>query len=411
MVTELDSLANGPARAPRLGKVPPARARGIAFVGLWLGLAALLGSASALAQEVTPRTQASLQVRGSARCGSLAELSERVASRSDRIAFTASATRKVEVEIAQGPAAWSAELVFSGSSRTPLQRSLQARSCEALLDAVAFVVTITLDPPDSEEASTPGGAAGGGAAQSEPTAAGAATSRGVGAPNEGAASGSGREPSPSESRTEPSREPALIDVQPLKPAEAIVVPADGGPYADLLGHEQAGTPVRVGFSLLGRWAHAAAPSELFGAGLAADVQLERATWASALKLGFGYFPARHWQTENGVASFELAELDVELCPLLLRVRSARLGPCAALVAGRVSASGVDAVRPEQHTRPWGFWGAGLHASLDVLPIQVSLGLRAGPTWVRDAFQFAPRVFYRVPDWGAQADLGLGLVLP
>jgi hypothetical protein len=38
-------------------------------------------------------------------------------------------------------------------------------------------------------------------------------------------------------------------------------------------------------------------------------------------------------------------------------------------------------------------------------------MRAGPTWVRDSFQFAPQVFYQVPDWGAQADLGLGLVLP
>lgn len=406
MVSGLDSLANGPARARSLGRVPPVRAGGAAFRGFWLVVATLCSSAAVWAQEVTPRTQASLQVRGSARCGSVSELSERVASRSDRIAFIPNAQRKVDVEIVQGPAAWSAVLVFAGPARAPMQRNLQARSCEALLDAVAFVVTITLDPPSAGEPPTDGAVPSGSAPVDPDT-----PSTDV-APNSGSAPSPGRVDSrPSDVGHPPARQPSYVDIQPLKPPEAIVVAADGGPYADLLGHDAPGTPMRFGFSLLGRWAHAAAPSELFGVGLAADLQLEHATWASGVKLGLGYFPARQWQTESGVASFELAELNLELCPLLLRLRSVRVGPCAALVAGRLSARGIVAERSEQHTRPWGFWGGGLHASLDVLPVQVALGLRAGPTWVRDAFQFAPHVFYRVPDWGAQADLGLGLVLP
>lgn len=405
MVSGLDSLANGPARAPRLGKVPPVRAAGAACRGFWLVVATLCNSAAVWAQEVTPRTQASLQLRGSARCGSVAELSERVASRTDRIAFTSNAQRKVDVEIVQGAAAWSAMLAFTGPARAPMQRNLQARSCEALLDAVAFVVTVTLDPPSSGDAPTQG-AVPGATAPVDPSAL-----RSDAAQNSGSVQSPGSDPQPSQVVDKPARVPALVDIQPLKPPEGIVVAADGGPYADLLGHDEPGTPMRFGFSLFGRWAHAAAPSELFGVGLAADLQLEHATWASAVKLGLGYFPARQWQTDSGVASFELAELNLELCPVLLRLRSVRVGPCAALVAGRLSARGVVAERSEQHTRPWGFWGGGLHASLDVLPVQVALGLRAGPTWVRDAFQFAPHVFYRVPDWGAQADFGLGLVLP
>jgi hypothetical protein len=329
-------------------------------------------------------------------CGAEATIGERVKTRSDRIEFVRASPRRVVVRTREVAGAWRGEVSFAPHAEHPsLRRELQAQTCAALLDAVAFVISVTLDPPDEGDATQPSTdvTQGRRPMPAQPT---------PGEPKADGPSNAGSPPRPAAPRPGSSDSLDAVDEDGPDTSDAL----DVSPVAAY--------PRRlyVAVGAVAQWTNGAAPRELFGAGVYSTLHWAGSEgWAPFVSARLAYAPPRTWRTDDGTASFALLAAGIDACPLAVRSGPIDIGLCAVLVGARLNAEGVQVQRPEEHNRPWAFGGGGFGGSLSLPPLEVTFGLRAGKPFLRDAFQFAPQVFYQVPSWVAQADLGFGLVLP
>ncbi len=310
-------------------------------------------------------------------CADGSQLEALVRQRSRRIEFASSSSRRVEVEVSapDGARPWQARLHFEERGRASQQRELEADECSELVNAAAFVIALTLDPP----------------------------------------MGASPETEPTSEIPETTAEPpagAPEQEQPTPPPDPRGSRADDASPVSLDSPSDAGFHTTVG--LHAALAHAVAPEPLLGGGVSVSLLWldDSSIWDPTLRLSVDYVAGAGFTAAGGEASFRLAGGTLELCPVLLGDVRFGVRPCAMFTAGAVSASGSFTPLNETHTRPWGVLGGALvaHGALSPgLVAELSLGL--GATLVRDTYQFEPVVLHEVGPLAARGTFGIGLVLP
>jgi hypothetical protein len=156
-----------------------------------------------------------------------------------------------------------------------------------------------------------------------------------------------------------------------------------------------------------------APRLMLGA--AVDIQLawdRDSIWSPALRLSAAHQALSGWATLGGTAAFALDQVEAQLCPIDLGAARVGLRGCAAGAAGRLTASGSDTFSAESHARLAA--SAGAAAVLNVAltgHLAVTGEAGAGYALRRDAFEFSPAIFYRVPALTWATSLGLAAQFP
>jgi hypothetical protein len=359
-------------------------------------------------------TSASLDVDAPPGCAARADLVARVALRSARIRFVAAAgdVTALRAQIATAAAARggrvavggvAADLTIVRADGRHATRHLVAASCDEAVDALALMIAILLDPAAAAEpiarAAPAGGGPGGGADEAAPAP------RVTEAPREDVAAGAVvvRSPPPS----------------PPPPPAGAVVPAVAVPSLRAAAGVAPPSPPRrasvrrwgVGASL--RAVTGPAPRIMLGAAVDVVLAIDRdSVWSPALRLTAAHHALSGWAAPGGTAAFTLDLIEAQLCPLRLRAARLDLRGCATAAAGRLRASGSDTFGPESHARLDASVGAAAVIGLALtrrLSIEGVIG--AGDALRRDAFEFSPAVFHRVPALTAATSLGLAAQFP
>jgi hypothetical protein len=152
---------------------------------------------------------------------------------------------------------------------------------------------------------------------------------------------------------------------------------------------------------------------MLGLGISGQVAFDRESPLSfAARLTAAHQSLSGWAASGGTADFALDTVELDLCPV--RVGAGRLDAraCATGLGGRLAVAGSQTYAPASRSRPFATAGGTLRVGFALgerLVIEASAG--AAATFVRDAFEFAPDVFHRVPAVAVNAALGLGFHIP
>jgi len=368
-------------------------------------LVALLLPMPVGATHATPNaavTNVRLDVLGSPACITRDELAARVLARSTRIRFVDASALSAQVSVeSPRPGMVIAELVMASADGKRSPRRIVVQSCSEAADAVALIITVTLDPtlakrpvpgvprersPDKDSEATSSPAAEAVVAKSAPA-----------------------EPSsaPSPQPTAKPTEPPAIDKEPAPPAKP-----------DIEEPPSASSPVaatrRFGVSGGAQSIAGPAPAVMPGFAFYGLAALDRdSPWSPAVHIGF----TRVWRADlsepGGKASFTLDAASLDVCGLRLHWSMFEARACGAALVGRMTARGAAFTdTPGTSTRPFAVAGgavlvsAGLGATIELLA-----RLSVGATLVRDAYDFAPPAFYRAGPLTTAASLGLGARWP
>ena len=160
----LDSLRQ-PSRASRqdAGSSKPGRSTWAVLV-LWAVLAAspALGattppdSASPALGATAPRADGvQLEFRGAGPCAAPARYQAGVEQRTARVKWQPDATTRVQVEVTEvATPPYAGRLLIQRPEHPTVERQLEAHSCTELLEALALVTALTLEPPVAPESPT-----------------------------------------------------------------------------------------------------------------------------------------------------------------------------------------------------------------------------------------------------------------
>jgi hypothetical protein len=336
-------------------------------LGLRPALATLLTALALPASAVAAQPPAlQLQVDASPDCTTREELMSRVTARTSRITFAGPGEAvdriSVRVVVTTGTRAVWGDLTITEPGSSPAVRRLSAPSCEQLTDAVALVIALAFDP-------------------------GAAAT-----PSESAAPPPAIETPPEAARPPPPAPPA-------PPPIAAPVAARGP------------EPARPGHLRLGA---AAGAQVLFGPaphpmpGVTVDVTLgwdRPSVWSPAARLSAGLAWSGALHETGGDAAFSLDTLTLDACPMRLSPGKLEVLACATGTLGRLGAAGSQTFDQASAVRPFAAAGGAAVVTLRVgQALEVAVRGSAGASWIRDAFAFAPNVFYR----GAPLFLTAGL---
>jgi hypothetical protein len=335
-----------------------------------------------------------LSIEGTGECMQRDSLYAAVRQRSARLRFvepgTSDLTReqlnnKVRLTVNPAPttdgSSWRAEVELRRAGAHEPIRTLETPDCASLTDAVGFIVALTFDPPhDSRTSNATSSVPTSDAPSSDPTSD--ATSS-----------------APSVTASEPPRAtlPASPrdDEQTATPTNSAGIAIDVGAAFEVV--TEAGPLVQPGFGL---GFHAAAEPD------------PGVSWSFAAQLQLSAFPGRTSQHSSGEARFRMLSGRLGVCPLAIHFAVFTLRPCGSATLGALQTTGTATNEPEDHTRPWSSVGGGLWAGVNVTErLRIDLDAGFGATLVRDAFQFAPDIFYRTPATTARAAAGLSVLLP
>ena len=390
--------------------VPPTRRHGLlcapCVCSLWLAVWA--GPVRAQPGATAPsgpadRISAHLQLEAPARCATSASLMERVALRSRRIELgaTPQGAAKVRISIAPAKQQVTAQLSLVWPDGTSARRTLSAARCDQVVDALALLLVLALDPSarSAEHARAASSAEHDADASTPPTlhepsgdgaAAVAATSSLRPPPAQRPATSTDqRQPSqPSAGQTSAlstlrsrAEEPRASTQPTTKPRRA-----SGG-----LRFE------RISLGALASLITGVVPGPLPGVGAALAVAWSSTTpWSPALSLGVIHAFRSGLHEAGGVAAFQLNEAVLEVCPLALHSSPFRARSCLTGALGSLSASGSHTYSPSSEKNLWASLGGSVLGAVDVSELFV-FELRAGlgAPLSRPRFAFAPQVFYRV----------------
>jgi hypothetical protein len=340
----------------------------------------MLGHGANLAAQASER--AALHVDADARCATSEGLAERVRARSSRIVFEHGAPIALHVAITPQPnGELSAELQVVWPDGRRSTRGLSAPSCAAAADALAFLITLTLDPSSVR-------------AQPEATDA--------------PAKKRARQAQPSPAPEAPAPEPiATPSVQPSQQREPH--PAAGRAQPS---HAERFAFSHAALGLVAQGTLGPAPRSMPGVALLGQLAWQgELPWAPLLQLRIG----RSWlatERSAGVAHFRLDAAQLAACPIGVRSSRFAAHACASFELGSLSARGSETYEPRSHARLWLSFGTALLFSLRLAgPLELQLG--AGLFWPlrRDSFAFAPAVFHRVAGTCGQAHAGLAVRFP
>lgn len=292
-------------------------------------------------------------------CGERAEVVDEVALRSSRIRLVSGETTDNRVTVAGAASGLEATVALSERSGRVLRRELRARSCEELVRAVGFVISVTYDPP---------------APESEP------------------------EPEP-----EPEREPVPEPppkVEPVKPRPTVRVvtqpetdvssPPSGATDGDSRGW-------RIGLGGASVWG--VAPEPMWG--VAAFVAVNWGDGAGPLglvRLAAQADLAQQKVFTGGSAEFQRWTGELFLAPEW-RLGRFGLAPGVSGRAGILQARGSSTIDQASYDRIWVEVGAGVLGRVELFSgWSLEVEGRVSKPLTRYAFQFDPVVFHRVSSW-------------
>ena len=293
-------------------------------------------------------------------CGTPADFLDAVRRHTERVRPSAgdAGERRLVIRVMPAAEGFEGSLWLVDPETTSAERRMTSTDCGELMEALAIVAALAVDPSKSDE---PAAANGGVAGSSTPPA---------------------------------SAPPAVIVPPPpvaTPPSDAKVTPAavserNPSPAAWFLGAE------------LGVDALVATPMVFPTGGLDAEVVFRKASFLHPdLRFAVRRSLEATVSSASGSASFALTTLRIAACPLRFDAsRAVRMSPCAVLDAGALSGAGHDVERQQSTIRPW--VGAGLEARLTVGARNPRLGLGLGliVPFVQDTFRFYPsEVVYEV----------------
>ncbi len=416
-------------------------AHGLTIVMAWSTVA--WGKGPIVPTTGVQATPINLVTRG---CGSVAELNARVARRS----------RQIRLVLPSGPCGLEAEILDLDGDRKEIvwtvvktgerfSRRMRAQTCDEALEALALLTVLTLDPaaaaPPRQEPRTESGApddlSSHRAAKTSKratamveTAPPSADRGDSGTTSPRKTSGEGNTPIVTSDSVDAARpanpaNPAKSDT--AEPGVSVVlgnaIPKAAEPEADVdVGvHRNVAPPasgndargprrgvlsVGAGGIVIG----GPAPLSLAGASVYAVWGWNRdSPWSPAVTLAAGHSERNGLSFPGGTANFSLDAVQLEVCPVWLGMRR-RLGAraCALGMMGALAVRGVQTMSPQNHRRFFALFGGSL-AVIYQAASRVELVASGGFAFPLQhyAFQFEPRVFYRVETVSMMGGVGVG----
>ena len=332
-------------------------------------LLSLIAVAAAAQETAPPSARGALSVEAPEHCATRDAIVARVAERSQRIELVNEdplVLRAVVQESTRNLV--SAELhVTWPDGRTSLRR-LNAPSCAEALDALALLITLTLDP---SAALTPA------EVEEKPVIAEAPPATENESPESAPQPQAGPEP---ESEPSPTSEPFALS--------------------------------HVAFGLAAHGALGVAPHAMPGIGASALIAFRgHGLWTPLLQVRVTHAWASATEAA-GTADFQLDRADLVACVIGLRSEVLAARACIAGAIGRLQASGSETYDPNNHARLWLSAGGELLLSVELFgPLQLQAGAGLAVPLRRDRFAFAPRVFHRVAAAVPYGHLGLAVRFP
>lgn len=348
---------------------------------VWL-LACALATSSAAAQQA-PGASA-LAVDAAESCATRAAIVARVRKRAPQLAFDVAGGPALHVAIERAPSAVGATLTVQSAGGERSERRLSATSCADIVDAVALLIALTLDPFGASAAERP----------------------------------------PRSASDEHAPEPLAAPVEPAPAVEAVAVPSPE-PVPEKSTAPAVSAPSVEPATSRAAWRLEELALGVSGGALAGpspEVMPTAQLWAFASLRGWGVLvPALRVQGQHafetevtydaGVASFVLDALAVDLCALRFHGGIVALRACAAGSFGSFRARGSATFEPRSYGRRWLSAGPALRATLEVGILQLEARFTAEAVLERYRFAFQPQVFHRAAPWAAQANLGVGVRFP
>lgn len=300
-------------------------------------------------------------------CSTVDDVELEVTRRSPRIRFVApvgSASRRVTIagQAGMGAEPVGAVVELRTEGEAELNRELWAKSCDELVRAVGFVISITYDPP-------------------APAAVEAVS-----------------EPEPPPRAEVKPKPPSVTPVQAVPRQErGHDVGLDASPEAADLGLAADESRWRLGLG--GSAAFGIAPSALWGGSAFAAMSWGPSYGAGGLvRIGVGGDVSSARGFAGGVAAFQRYTGELALGPEW-HLGAVHFGAAAVGRAGLVRARGRSTIQPQSHDRPWAEAGAAVLGRTEFLQgWYLEAELAVSKPLTRYAFQFDPLVFHRVSSW-------------
>lgn len=391
---------------------------------LLLVVAALaLGS---LSRAEAPATVA-LEYTAPRACPTAGAFASKVTARapSVKITTTGAPERRLLVRIDHGRGRYAGRVILEEADGTRTNRTVEGSSCTDVVQALAVIAAIAIDPsaadPAKEEPSAgggagpgsagPGGAGPGSAAGAGGASAGAGgASAGAGGASAGAPSGSAAGAASGTPTGSGAGSPPPGPPEPAHPAD----PRDASAAAGTAPPDQPASP-RDGTTA--RWAFSVGAHGGAVSGIAPNVVLLVPVFAElARSSGSLFAPAVRLRLErtgtgaSAPAQFTWTAASLDLCPVAVGTGRFDARPCGRLEAGVLDANGVD-VRPARSgSRPWvGVGPVARGRFVLVPPLFAELELAADVPLIRDRFFVQPSsTVFRAPAVGWSATAGLGV---
>jgi hypothetical protein len=350
-----------------------------------LVLALILGAARrASAQE--PAEPIRLDVTSSGGCPDLTGFEALVHARTRRALFvtSGSGTRSIEVRMQDGPHP-SGSLVLRRGDAVEGTRSVQARTCTDVAEALALVVTLAVDPAASFTAVAPA-----------PSAAGPADASASAPPplSPPAVPPAARPPPPAPPPTLPPPAPTAARPATARP------PTSTGPLPHTLW-------LGADFAL----AAGVSRDTLFGVAPSLGWRASSSSlFAPSVRLGFLRATTGSLSSTEGAASFTWTVGRADGCALSWPKGAARLLGCARIELGALQGAGTTVASPQTANRAWVAAGPLVRGEWELLsPMFMTADLALMVHVTEDRFYFLPdTTVYQVPVFGFEAGVGLGV---
>ena len=380
-------------------------------------------SAIALENNDNETATARLEVQARSRCATRDDVVARVAARSQRIRLVTDADARPSMRVIISPASGHrvvAELLTLRAGGQMSSRRVSAASCAQAVDAIALIIALTLDPthvavdPNAAAGSTAQGASANSAKKTPSANETGGSSSPASQANEPATSVAGatpvnqqREPATAEAVESPAPIARDSDVDAVPAAKVATAAASRESPNTIAMHR------RFSMGVAGEVVSGPAPSLLGGGALYAMAMLDRdALWSPAVVIWGSHSRAKSVVEPSGTASFVLTSVSLDACPLRLAFEVVEARLCATATVGRLAASGSHTYSPASESRPYAALGGATLVSVGIGRLFVVTGrVAAGTALVRDAFSFAPNVFYRSAALTVSSDLALGVRFP
>lgn len=339
------------------------RWRAFAFASVVLGL-----DAAAWCQ---PRSidqhQTSIQLEFSAPepCAQIDHFIGGVRRRSARIRFEPTAAKRLTVSIRGQDANWLGRASFAQPREPLLSREINARTCDEVVDGLALVTVMVLDPEAFRR------------------------------PEEQARADS---PPASAATPAPKPSPALVAAKPNVPLRTDTESTPQG---------------RLRYGVAGVFGAIVGPAPRAMAGFGAALHVgwvpQHGVWAPEARLMFIHYSLDDYAATDGTADFALDAFTLGICPIELRVASLGVHPCLESSLGQLVAAGARTFVPTTERLLWADVGVQLPLLWNpVGRVGVFIMPAIGMALKRYAFSFAPHQFYQQSGLLISATAGIGL---